>query len=93
MRHTPTECYHIFQNIMVLKINFRDESLHQVSTLKRQNDDLLMNTVHLEGQLNKSKQKISGSEEQLRKLEQKVSVSDVSIANQVRFPIQLTHLQ
>ena len=63
---------------------FRDESLHQVSTLKRQNDELLMNTVHLEGQLNKSKQKISGTEEQLRKLENKVSVSDVSIANQVR---------
>jgi hypothetical protein len=55
-----------------------------VSTLKRQNDELLMNTVHLEGQLNKSKQKINGTEEQLRKLEHKVSVSDVSIANQVR---------
>lgn len=62
---------------------YRDETLHQVSTLKRQNDDLLMNTVQLEGQLNKSKQKIFGTEEQLRKLEHKVSVSDVNVANQV----------
>ena len=69
---------------VLLYIFLRDESLHQVSTLKRQNDELLMNTVHLEGQLNKSKQKINGTEEQLRKLEHKVSVSDVSIANQVR---------
>jgi hypothetical protein len=58
--------------------------LHQVSTLKRQNDELLLNTVHLESQLNKSKQKIVGSEEQLRKLEHKVSISDVSVANQVK---------
>jgi hypothetical protein len=55
-----------------------------VSTLKRQNDELLLNTVHLESQLNKSKQKIAGSEEQLRKLEHKVSISDVSVANQVK---------
>jgi hypothetical protein len=54
-----------------------------VSTLNRQNDDLLLNTVQLETQLNKSKQKIFGTEEQLRKLEHKVSISDVSIANQV----------
>jgi len=44
-----------------------------------------MNTVQLESQLNKSKLKISGTEEQLRKLEHKISISDVSIANQVSF--------
>jgi hypothetical protein len=42
-----------------------------------------MNTVQLEGQLSKSKQKIFGTEEQLRKLEHKVSISDVNVANQV----------
>ena len=63
-----------------------------MSTLKRQNDDLLMNTVQLEGQLTKSKQKIFGTEEQLRKLEHKVSISDVNVANQVR-PVSWKEIQ
>jgi hypothetical protein len=60
----------------------------KVSSLKRQNDELLMNTVQLESQLNKSKLKIAGTEEQLRKLENKISISDVNIANQVRRSFQ-----
>lgn len=54
-----------------------------MTALKRQNDDLLVNTVTLENQLQKQKQKMIGSDEQLRKLEHKISLSDIALAKQV----------
>ena len=57
-----------------------------MNTLKRQNDEMIVNSVTLEQQLQKQKEKMIGSEEQLRKLEQKVSLSDISLANQVSKP-------
>ena len=41
--------------------------------------------VSLEQRLLKQKEKMDGSEEQLRKLEQKVSLSDISLANQASY--------
>ena len=61
----------------------RDDALHQVLAMKRQNDDLLLTNVSLEQTVGKHKEKNEGTEEQLRKLEQKISISDISIANQV----------
>ena len=72
--------------------SFRDDALRQVDSLKRQNDGLLVNTVSLEQKLQKERERIFGSEEQLRKLEQKISISDINLATQVKlrtFPLSL----
>ena len=61
----------------------RDESLHQVASLKRQNDQLLENTVGLEEKLSTQKKKSRSFEDQLRKVELKVAHSDASLADQV----------
>ena len=61
----------------------RDESLHQVAALKRQNDQLLENTVSLEEKLSTQKKKSRSFEEQLKKLELKVAHSDSNLADQV----------
>ena len=61
----------------------RDESLHQVAALKRQNDQLLENTVTLEEKLSTQKKKSRSFEEQLKKLELKVAHSDSNLADQV----------
>ena len=50
----------------------RDEALHKVVTLKRQNDELLENTVHLEDQVSNQKKRSRGLEEQLKKFEMKI---------------------
>ena len=63
----------------------RDESLHQVAALKRQNDQLLENTVSLEEKLSTQKKKSRSFEEQLKKLELKVAHSDSNLADQVIF--------
>ena len=75
--------------------SFRDDALRQVDSLKRQNDGLLVNTVSLEQKLQKERERIFGSEEQLRKLEQKISISDINLATQVKlrtFPPSLASL-
>ena len=61
----------------------RDESLHQVASLKRQNDQLLENTVGLEEKLSTQKKKSRSFEDQLRKVELKVAHSDANLADQV----------
>ena len=63
----------------------RDESLHQVASLKRQNDQLLENTVGLEEKLSTQKKKSRSFEDQLRKVELKVAHSDANLADQVIF--------
>merc|ERR1712051_318308 len=60
----------------------RDESLHQVASLKRQNDQLLENTVGLEEKLSTQKKKSRSFEDQLRKVELKVAHSDACLADQ-----------
>ena len=62
----------------------REDAVEQLSRFKRQVDDLTMRNEDLQKSLTKTKQKLAGSEEQLRKLETKVSASDINIANQVR---------
>lgn len=57
--------------------------MDQVSLMKRKNDDLLYKTANLEHELQTQKEKMLGSEEQLRKLEHKITISDISLANQV----------
>ena len=61
----------------------REDAVDQLSRFKRQVDDLTMRKDDLQRSLTKTKQKLAGSEEQLRKLETKVSTSDINIANQV----------
>ena len=61
----------------------RDEGLHQVVTLKRQNDDLLEHTVQLEDQVTYQKKRSRTLEEQLKKCELKVSLNDTQLAEQV----------
>ena len=61
----------------------REDAVDQLSRFKRQVDDLTMRNEDLQRSLTKTKQKLAGSEEQLRKLETKVSTSDINIANQV----------
>lgn len=61
----------------------RDDALQQVNDLKCQKEDLLINTVNLEELHSKAKLKMMGSEEQLRKLENKISNGDITLANQV----------
>lgn len=60
----------------------RDELREELSTARRLNDDLSLKSASLEQKLAKQKERMSGSEEQLRKLEQKVSLSDITLANQ-----------
>ena len=57
--------------------------MHQVASLKRQNDQLLENTVALEENLSAQKKKSRSFEEQLKKLELKVAHSDSNLADQV----------
>ena len=61
----------------------RDESLHQVATFKRQNEQLLENTTTLEEKLSSQKKKSRSFEDQLKKLELKVAHSDSNLADQV----------
>ena len=61
----------------------REDAVDQLSRFKRQVDELTMRNEDLQRSLTKTKQKLAGSEEQLRKLETKVSTSDINIANQV----------
>ena len=61
----------------------RDEALHKVVTFKRQNDELLENTVHLEDQVSNQKKRSRGLEEQLKKFEMKISQNDSQLASQV----------
>ena len=63
----------------------RDESLHQVASFKRQNEQLLENTVALEEKLSSQKKKSRSFEDQLKKLELKVAHSDANLADQVLF--------
>ncbi len=74
---TCSQVHHIF-------VSLRDEALHQVATLKRQNDDLLLNTVQLEDQVSKQRKKVLVNEEQLRKLEHKGDARDSKLNEQVR---------
>ena len=74
-----------FQPVFFLSFFFRDHFSAEASSLKRQNEDLVLSTLTLERDLQKQREKMIGSEEQLRKLEQKVSMSDINIAKQVTF--------
>ena len=60
----------------------RDELREELSTSRRLNDDLTLRNASLEQRLAKQRERVAGSEEQLRKLEQKVSLSDITLANQ-----------
>ena len=53
------------------------------------NDDLSLRNASLEQKLSKQRERMAGSEEQLRKLEQKVSLSDITLANQGRYSVLL----
>ena len=69
----------------LMKVSFyRDDAHERASNLKRENEELVLSSMNLETQLQKQKEKMIGSEEQLRKLEHKISLSDISLANQVR---------
>ncbi len=54
-----------------------------IANLKRQKEELMLTSVTLEQGLQRQKEKMLGSEDQLRNLEQKISISDINIANQV----------
>ncbi len=54
-----------------------------VVNLKRQKEDLMLNAVSLEQSPQRQKEKMMGSEEQLRTRVQKISINDINIANQV----------
>jgi rRNA processing protein Krr1/Pno1 len=43
--------------------------------------------VDLEQQLQRQKEKVVGLEEQMRKLENKITLSDITLANQVRLSL------
>lgn len=61
----------------------RDDALMDLANLKRQKEELMLANVNLEQSLQRQKDKMVGTEEQLRNLEQKISISDINIANQV----------
>ncbi len=68
----------------------RDEALDEVDALKRRNDELSLTSMDAEQIATRQREKIAGAEEQLRKLEAKVTLSDITLANQViRLAIKL----
>lgn len=64
-------------------IPFRDETFVHLASLKQKNAEMLERSSDVDLVLSRAKQKVSGLEEQLRKLEDKISGNDVLMANQV----------
>ncbi len=84
-----------------LLIFSREEVNLELANLKRQKEELMLTNVQLEQSLQRQREKMMGTEEQLRNLEQKVSISDINVANQVllkcmpswtEFPVLITHV-
>ena len=69
-------------NKMAVSEKENEDLRHNIGELKIRNDDLLSNTLTLEEQIARAKFKIKGSEEQQKRLESKISSSDVSLATQ-----------
>ena len=69
-------------NKMAISEKENEDLRHNIAELKIRNDDLLSNTLTLEEQISRAKFKIKGSEEQQKRLESKISSSDISLATQ-----------
>ncbi len=62
----------------------RDDAILEASSLRTRNNELLLANSRLDDDLQRMRDKMVGSEEQLRKLEEKISISDITLASQVR---------